>query len=57
MATTMGKQLKGRRRTRWRDYILAWARFGVDRGELSEIVVDRELFRVYLGLLPATFPK
>jgi len=53
----MGKQLKGRRRTRWRDYILAWARFGVDRGELSEIVVDRELFRVYLGLLPATFPK
>jgi len=46
LATTTGKQLRGRPRTRWRDYIsdLAWSRLGVDRGELSEINVDREYF-------------
>jgi len=38
-----------------RDYIydLAWSRLGVERAELSEIAVDREEFRVHLGLLPS----
>jgi len=40
-------------RTMWRDYIFnpAWSRLGVERAELSEIAVDREEFRVHLGLL------
>jgi len=42
-----------RPRTRWRDYIsdLAWSRVGVEPTKLSEIVVDRKVFRVLLGLL------
>jgi len=52
--TPTGKRPKVRPRTRWRDYIsgLAWYRLGVERAELSEIAVDREVFRVLLGLLP-----
>jgi len=54
----MRKQLNCRRRTRWRDYILAWTRLGVGLGELSEIAVDREVFRVHLGLLsPGSSPN
>jgi len=43
-----------RGRPRWRDYIseLAWSRLGVEPAELCEISVDREVFRVLLGLLP-----
>ena len=49
-----GKRPWVRPRTKWRDYIsdLAWSRLGVEPAELSEIVVDREVFRVLLGLLP-----
>ena len=41
-------------KSRWRDYIydLTWSRLGVEPAELSEIAVDREVFRVLLGLLP-----
>jgi len=54
LATTTGKQLRGRWRPWWHDYIsdLAWSSLGVDRGELSDIAVDHEVFRVHLGLLP-----
>jgi len=40
------------KRPRWRDYIsdLAWSRVGVEILKLH--VVDREVFRVLLGLLP-----
>ena len=31
---------------------LAWSRLGLERAELSEIAVDREVFRTPLGLLP-----
>jgi len=31
---------------------LAWSRLGVEPAELSEIAVDRGVFRVLLGLLP-----
>jgi len=44
----------------WRDYISnpAWSRLGVEPAEISEIAVDREVFRVLLGLLPLRlFPK
>jgi len=43
------------KRPKWCDYIsdLARSRLGVERAdELSEIAVDREEFRVLLGLLP-----
>jgi len=54
LATTTGKQLRGRRRPWWHDYIsdFAWSRLGVNRGEPSDIAVDCEVFRVHLGLLP-----
>ena len=51
-STPTGKRPRGR--PRWRDYIsdLAWSRLGMEPAELSEIAVDREVFRVLLGLLP-----
>ena len=53
-STPMGKRPRGRPRTRWRDFIsdLAWSCLGVERAELSEIAVDRDVFWVHLGLLP-----
>jgi len=59
LATTTGKQLRGRRRTRRHDYIsdLTWAHLGVDREELFEIAVDRKVFRVPLALLPRDLPQ
>jgi len=56
---TTGKRPRGRPRTRWRDYTsdLAWSRLGVDPAELSEIAVDREVFRVLLGLLLRDSPQ
>ena len=44
----------------WSDYIfdLAWSFLGVEPAELSEIVVNREVFRVFLGLLlPLSLPR
>jgi len=45
--------------TRWRDYIsvLAWSGLGVEPAELSEIVIDHEVFRVLLGLLSRDSPQ
>ena len=53
-STPTGKRPKARPRTRWSDYIsdLSWSRLGVEPAELSEIAVDREVFRVLLGPLP-----
>jgi len=47
---THGKAALIRPRTKWRDYIsdLSWSRLGVEPAELSEIGVDREVFRVIL---------
>jgi len=52
--TPTGKRPRGRPRTRWSDYIsdFAWSCLGVEPEELSEISVDREIFRVLLGLHP-----
>ena len=47
-------------RPRWSDYIsdLAWSRAGVEPVKLFEIVFDRGVFQVLLGLLPpATLPE
>jgi len=54
MAEPCWLQPTGRPKTRWSDYIsnLAWSRFGVEWTELSEVAVDREVFRVFLGMLP-----
>ena len=48
------KRPKVRPRTRLRDFISnpVWSRLGVETAELSEIAVDRDVFRVLLGLLP-----
>ena len=52
-SSTTGKRPKVCPRSRWRDYIsdLARYRLDVEPAELSEIAVDREVFRVLLGLL------
>ena len=54
LARPTGKRPRGRPKTRWSDYIsdLAWSRLGVEPAELPEITVDREVFRILLGLLP-----
>ena len=51
--TPTGKRSEVRPMTRWCDYIsdLAWSRLGVEPVEVSEITVDREVFRVFLRLL------
>jgi len=51
-STPTGKRPKVCPRARWRNYIsdLAWSLLGVEPAELSEISVDREVFRVLLGL-------
>jgi len=53
-STPTGKRPEVCPRTRWCDFIsdLSWSRLGVEPAELSEIAVDREVFRVFLGLLP-----
>jgi len=53
-STPTGNRSKVCPGTSWRDYIsdLAWSRLGAEPAELSEIAVDREVFRVLLGLLP-----
>jgi len=61
VATPNGEQ-PGRPRARCSDYIsdLAWSSLGVEPAELSEIAVDRDIFRVLLGLLaprPSTEEK
>jgi len=45
---------KSEPRTRWRDYVLylARSRLGVEPAQLSEIAQNREVFPVFLGLLP-----
>jgi len=59
LAKPARKRPRGRPRTRWSDYIadLAWSRLGVEPAELLEIAVDREAFRVLLGLLPSLEEK
>ena len=54
LSTPMGKRPEDRTSTRWRYYIsnFAWSRIGMDPAELSEIVVDCEVFRALLRLLP-----
>ena len=54
LAKPMGKRPKCHPRTRWRDFITdrAWSRLCVETAELSEIAVDREVFRVLLWMLP-----
>jgi len=58
LAKSTGKRPRGRQRPRWIDYIcdLAYSRLGVEPAELSEIVVDHEVFQVLLGLLPRDLP-
>jgi len=55
LAKPTGKRPKGLPRPRWSDSITDLARcpLGVEPAELSEIAVDREGFRVLLGLLPS----
>jgi len=54
LTTPTWKRPRSRPRTRSSDNIsdLAWPHLGVEPAELSEIAVDREVFRAVLGLLP-----
>jgi len=53
LAKLTGKRPRRRPRTRWNDYIsdIAWSCLGVEPAELPKLAVDREVFRVLLGLL------
>ena len=59
LTKTTGKRRRGCPRTRWSDYIfdLAGSRLFVEPAELSEIVVDREVFRVFLLTRPSLEEK
>jgi len=54
LAKPTGKRPRGLPRQRWSDYIsdLSCSRLGVETAQPSEIVVDPEVFQVFLGLLP-----
>jgi len=54
LPTPMGKRPRGYPRTRWSDFISEpdWSPLGVEPAKISEIAVDREVFWVFLGLLP-----
>jgi len=53
LAKLKGKRPRGRPRTRRSDYIsdLVWSRLGVGLAEVSEIALNRAVFRVLVGLL------
>ena len=54
LARMVGRRPIGRPRTRWLDYIqnLGWDRLGLRPNEMKEVVVDREVWRLNLELLP-----
>ena len=56
---TDGKRPKVCSKTRWRDYISdpVWYRLGVEPAQLSEISVDRDVFRALLGPLSRDSPE
>ena len=53
-ALPSGKRLRGRPRTRWRNYVkhLAWSRLEIPPVELSLVAGDRDTWRFQLELLP-----
>jgi len=54
LAKPTGKRSRCRPRPRWSNCIsdLAWSHLGVKPAKLSEIAVDREVFQVFLWMLP-----
>ena len=58
LSTPTWKRPRGHPWTRWRDCIsdLAWSPLGVEPPELSQIAVDREIFRVLQGCCPRDSP-
>jgi len=54
LAKPTGKRPRCRPTPRWNNCIsdLAWSRLGVEPAELFEIAVDREVFQVFLWMLP-----
>ena len=53
-AKVSGNRPVERARTRWLDYIedLGWNRLGLYPSEMHSVLVDREVWRLNLGLLP-----
>ena len=53
-AEVSGKRPVGRPRTRLLDYIddVCWNRTGLDLSEMQSVLVDREVWRLNLELLP-----
>ena len=58
-STPIGRRLRGRPRTRWRDYVedLRWSRLGIPAEHLSYVAEDRDAWRLQLKLLPSLPPK
>ena len=54
LAKPTGKRSRCRPRPRWSNCIsdLAWSRLGAKPAKLSEIAIDREVFQVFLWMLP-----
>ena len=54
-ARPAGRRLRGRPRTRWRDYIstLAWEHLGIPQSELADVAGKREVLETQLELLPS----
>ena len=53
-AEVSGKRPVGRPRTRWLDYIedLGWNRFGLHPSKMQLVLMDREVWRPNLELVP-----
>ena len=54
LAKPNGKRPTGRPRMRWQDYIakLGWNRLGIPANKLEEVTMNRDVWRLLLGLLP-----
>ena len=53
-AEVNGKRPVGRPRTRWLDYIedFRWNRLGLNPSEMQSVLVNREMWRLNMELLP-----
>ena len=58
-STSIGRRLRGRPRTRWRDYVedLSWSRLGIPAEHLSFVAEDQDASRIQLELLPSRLPQ
>ena len=58
-STPIGRRLRGRPGTQWRDYVkdLSWSRRGIPAEHLSFVAEDRDAWMLQLELLPRDPPR